>query len=354
MSDNIKRKIGQIIRVIDPNVFDCETKLKPRGIKPLGQGWSHLNYLVAINGRKFIFRISTLKGNMYAYGMKRARDRIEKEYNNLKCLDGLGVAPKAYYMDLSCKAIDKPFLIIDYLEGKKIKHHMCKNDIVDLANALAKLHNLKKAQCIENSNFNEVFTKWDARRVKRITEHGQYTIFTNESFRNELLKAYEKAKRLKFKHIAYSIIHGDAGGENIMRMADGIGLIDWEGVALAPPQYDIAMVIDKSGLRGGKLSLFLNTYKANSKKKNSLIQLNQYLMQRCMHRLCLTLVETFKYKLGEDDAIEYFSPEYYIRDAHYEFNRCKELGMFPRNSKLVIKMGIAKGKKSKSASKSSG
>jgi thiamine kinase-like enzyme len=237
-------RIKRVIEALNPRIFDEEKPLKVRGIAHLGMGWMHDNFLVTVNDRRLIFRISLLKGNKFAPGLKRAKEHITSEYNNTRRLQESGIAPKVYYKNISCREIDRPFLIIDYLEGKRIKR-LSRKDIRRLALLLAKLHSMDRIPGLRNSNFDEAFLDWNRQRVERIANEEEYARFTNEGFKHELKKAYSRARGIRFNPIKPSIIHGDPAGENLLRVKEGVRLIDWEGVALGPPQRDIATVIDK-------------------------------------------------------------------------------------------------------------
>lgn len=335
MNQNVR--IKKIIEELDPQVFDEKKSLKVSNVVYLGMGWTHTNYLVTVNGRKVIFRISLLKGNRFASGLKRAKEHIANEYNNAKNVQKLGITPKAYYEDISCSKINKPFLIIEYIEGKPVKR-LGRKDVIALALLLAKLHSIDMIPKMRRSNFRKTFLTWNRQRVNRIANDKEYSHFTNDSFKRALKNAYEEASKIKFMKIKPSIIHNDPAGENLLRTKDGIKLIDWEGVALGPPQYDITTVIDKEDLKAGKLRLFLSTYKRNVKRKDALLQLREYQIQRCLQKLCIALSEAFKLKLEKQDAIKHLPLAYHIKNAQYEFRRCKELGIFPIKSRLIIKL----------------
>ncbi len=327
--------VKKVVGGLEPWVFDRHTPLKIRSVRVVGGGWTHLNYVFALGNRRYLFRMSTLKGNRFAPGATRAREHIEREYSRLRCLEGAGIAPRAYYKDVSCGKAPMPFMIIDYVEGSRVGR-LGSGDLSDLAEQLAELHSAPVPPCIPINNFNEEFDEWVARRVKRIATDPSCVRFTNDSFKAELEEAYAKARGVELGPTLRVMLHGDPAGENLVRTKAGLKLIDWEGVTAGPPQYDISTVIDREDLEGERLSVFLGAYRRRVKLRGALLGLRKYEQRRYVAKLALALNEILKIKLKETDAMQQFPLAYHVKAAHKLLKKCKGVGIFPKSARLAI------------------
>ena len=327
-------RMQKLLASIDPKVLGA-ANIDTESVRSIGGGWSHMNYFFSAGNRSYLLRISTLKGNSFKPGMSRSKEHIEKEYAKLKCLEGLGIAPTVHYIDVSCKSIDKPFMIISYIQGKKVKL-LGAGGLEELAVQLAALHNAEVPPCLPKNDFAEIFNTWVKRRIDNIVNEPAYAKLTNDSFKTALKEAYSLAVNIKPGQAKQSILHGDPAGENLIRTSSGIRLIDWEGVSVGPPMYDVVAVIDKQDLNGKRLSIFLEAYKVHMKSNDPLRELHKYEAQRYVHKLSLALNEIFKIKTNASDAMERFPISYHVKYAHKLVKKCKDIGILRKDIKLVL------------------
>jgi aminoglycoside phosphotransferase (APT) family kinase protein len=106
----VEGRIKQYMRKIDPGVLGLSQTAKDVKAKRLGLGESNLNYLVNVDGNQFVFRI-----NMDP----RSPNKSKTEFDSLKMVEGLGIAPKAFHYEASKECFGETFVILRYVEAKR-------------------------------------------------------------------------------------------------------------------------------------------------------------------------------------------------------------------------------------------
>ncbi len=325
----IKRAVGRI----KSGQIGLKGLLRIESIRAIKSGETHYNYLLTINGRSFLLRLTSVRKDNKGKNSWGAA-RIDREFRGIKSINKLGIAPKMYYKDTSCRTLSKPFVISDYISGRQISR-MSAKDLRSLALILAglhKIHDVKRLRKETALNYNREYIK---RRVDTISDPG--FAYVNKRFKADLMEAYRKVSGIKLRRQNVSIIHGDVSRDNILRTEKGLKLIDWESVRLSEPQFEIATVLERLNLNGQKRSIFLFEYLKHSDKEN-LGALEEYEKIRCFDRLLWSISEFVKLKEGitEREKIRQKSPLTYVANAHREFLRCKALKLFPKESVLII------------------
>jgi aminoglycoside phosphotransferase (APT) family kinase protein len=108
----IESKIAEYLRKIDPEIVGLKEESRIE-TKKLGLGESNLNYLVKVDGKQFIIRI-----NMDPNSPNKSRT----EFNSLKIVEELGIAPKAFHYESSKDYFGETFIILEYLEGESLEN----------------------------------------------------------------------------------------------------------------------------------------------------------------------------------------------------------------------------------------
>ncbi len=328
--DNVKEAIyrigGRTLGISEPFLL--------RSIHEVSSGEAHYNYIVDISGKKFIVRLSAVRKDDKG-GNSWAVSHIEREYNGIKSIERLHIAPKIYYKDTSCRIVDRPFLVIDYLEGSILKR-VSDKDLKNLAKILANLHDIHKMKGIRRESVKDYNRGHMKDRVDKISNSG-FSYHVNSKFRISLVKAFEKVNKIKLKKTKLSLIHGDVGPKNVLRTEEGLRLIDWEHVRLSEPQFEIATVLDRFHLSGVRRRLFLEEYHSYGGAK--LIRLHDYEEIRNFDRLLWSISEFIKtqHNIGNKTVYKRRNPKKYVESAHYEFMRCKELGLFDNKDRLILR-----------------
>lgn len=103
---------------------------KSFAVSPLAKGEYNLNYLLQSGTSQLVFRV-----NM---GTQINRDdQITYEYKALQLLQQSGVTPLPYFVDNSCRLIDRGVSIMEYLPGRPLDYRL---DISGAARTLATIH----------------------------------------------------------------------------------------------------------------------------------------------------------------------------------------------------------------------
>lgn len=332
MTESISR-IKKAVNRIKSRQLGLSTPIKVQNIQAISSGETHYNYLLTINGRKFLLRLTSVRKDDKG-GNSWGAARINMEFNGIKSLEKLKIAPKVYYKDTSCKILSKPFIISDYVSGKPIKK-MRDRDLKSLSLILAELHSIHNIKGLRKEPAKEYNKGYIKKRVDLITAANFR--YVNKSFKSALIEAYTKVESIRLKKQRLSVIHGDVGKDNLLRTETGLKLIDWESVRLSEPQFEIATALDRLNLNDKKRELFLSEYIKNSEKEN-LEGLNDYEKIRYFDRLLWSISEFVKLEEGitEKEKARQKSPLKYTHNAHVEFIRCKALRLFPKKTILII------------------
>ena len=332
MAESIFR-IKKAVNGIKSRQLGLSGPIRIQSVQAIKSGETHYNYLLIINGRKFLLRLTSVRKDSRGKNSWGAA-RINVEFDGIKSIEKLGIAPKVYYKDTSCRVLSKPFVISDYVPGEPVMR-MTEKDLKSLAFLLAELHRIHNVNGLRNEPVKDYNREYIKKRVDRITDTGFK--YVNSHFKADLMEAYKKIKHIRLKRQKLSVIHGDISKDNLLRTENGLKLIDWESVRLSEPQFEIATTLERLNLNGQKRKLFLSEYLKHSEKA-SLEELEEYEKIRCFDRLLWSIFEFVKLKEGitEKEKARQKSPLKYARNAHKEFLRCKSLDLFPKDSVFII------------------
>lgn len=182
----MKNKIKRYFENLNPKKLGLKKKIKVSSVSKLGMGTGNLNYLVIVNKKKFIFRLNMALNNP---------TKSKKEFESLKIVEKLNIAPKAWILDESGKDFDQDFIIIDYLEGKtseKIKPYLNLKLIKAVAKLIAKIHSIRITPKLRKLNKEEYNYKSYLEEIKkRIIYIKQY--IKNKSFLEIIDKTYNRS-----------------------------------------------------------------------------------------------------------------------------------------------------------------
>lgn len=326
---NIKRALHRI----NPSVLGLKSDDEIYSINKINSGEAHFNYIAETKEEKFLIRLS--KARLDGKGKPTwAIKHINREYKALKAVENIETEQKVYYKDTSCNIVSRPFIIIRYIEGKPIKR-LSINELKELAALLSKIHKIHHINGIREESILSYNRHYVKRRVKGLLKP-DIRIYFNSSFVSQLENAYKIFVGIKLKKFRLSLIHGDVGKDNLIKSKNRIILIDWEHARLAEPQFDIATALERFNLQGRRKKLFLSEYIKNGGQ--SLKDLKKYQMIRSFDRLLWALWEYVKIKQNilDEEIMKIKDPRKYIKIAHYEFQICKEYGIFDSRATLRV------------------
>src|SRR5271169_1275834 len=277
----MKNQIKEVIKKINPKILGVRNN-KISTIKKLGVGEGNINFLVIIGGKKFVCRVNL---------SKIQPKKIEEEFKSLKIVEKLNIAPKAYFFFRGNKIFNKPFMILEYLEGEvfaKKKRTYQREDIISLAKFLAKMHN-STAKLPKDDSLR--FDIWEIKEyIKKINKYRRKdTEFT--TFFNELSSKIDELKVKK--NFSLGIIHRDICPQNMIKTKNGIRLIDWEGLSFSDPAKDIAHIIIELKYKKN-LEIFFKEYFKYKKDDGIIERANVYIKSVYMVWFTWEIVRTFE------------------------------------------------------------
>jgi thiamine kinase-like enzyme len=232
----IENKIVHYLKHMSPGMIGLES-IGSVAILDLTPGTYNLNYHVAVNEKKFIFRINIEQQS----GLS---NQIEVEFRVLKFLESQGIAPMALHFDDSKKDFDFDILIEEYLQGP---HLSPEEDFVEAADLLARLHSLKPVNLpcvIWNAPLKETYEL-----ARRDLEEYEAKNTSNSETIKLAKKLLEKAKieipdhRDLFQ--ADCLNHTDVACDNFIKTAGGLRMIDWEKPRVDDYSYDIGCFLSE-------------------------------------------------------------------------------------------------------------
>jgi len=283
----MKTKIKKYFEKLNPEKIDLKNRIKVKSVKKIGMGSSNSNFLVLVNGKKFVFRM-----NMHP----EDKDKIRKEFEALKIVEKTGIAPRVFVLDESRKDFDSDFLILEYLEGKtadKIKPYFNENLLKNLANLLVEIHSVKITGKLKNLEINKKNLSFKRQikhldsfyidYIKKYVKNREFLEMLKETMGN-LKRSYKKDMKME-----KVLSQGDFSEENIVISGRKYSLIDFESLGISSRSAEIAFVFVTFGQRPfnkNERDIFLKEYvksskisKAKEKKLNEKIGLWRQIMQ---------------------------------------------------------------------------
>ena len=231
---------------------------KIENINLLG-GMTNKNYLITIEGRKYVLR------NPGA-GTKEMINR-DNEAKNAQIISDLNLDAKLIYLN---KATG--IKISEYIENAEtLVPETAKNNFKQTAELLKKLHNSN----IVFDNIFDSFKEMEKYERLSIKENGKfYTEY--EEVKREVFKLKDKLKNL---NIDLKACHNDTVPENFIKSNNKIYLIDWEYSGMNDPMWDLAAHSLESNFSEKEETDFLSFYFPKGIDKNSYLRIQ-------IHKIC--------------------------------------------------------------------
>lgn len=233
----LEQQIVQYFRNISPKVLDIEPS-RPVEILDMTPGAYNLNFHVAVDGKRFIFRVNILQQSGLA-------DQIDYEAAVMEYLYPHQITPRVFHVDNTKSFFDFDVLIEEYLEGPYIS--LTEAEMPAVAALLAQLHSLDPApvrlitwsrpledtQALVLSDLHEYMAKKSAdERVIALT--------------NQFLAKAGPVIQEKSKLFAPDgINHTDVAVDNFIKTKGGLKLIDWEKPRFDDCTYDVCCFLSE-------------------------------------------------------------------------------------------------------------
>jgi len=308
-------------------------------ISVLGKGESNLNLLAQNCDKEFVVRVSLLE-----------KSRTKREYNTLKSIELLKIAPRAYILDTSREFVDEDFSVIERLLGTQIIGYISAEDAMTVARILSKLHRKKYSHFgqidgkLQAGDLYDVLTErkgWVSYEFDKLAEEITRNHKPDDSAQS-ILPALIKLKAalddicLKNKQFfsgsRFSVIHGDLRQWNLLKYPDGINLIDWELARIADPAEDIANFFVNSYILESSKKAFMDEYRRSSEDKNLEKRIKVYALLQSMG-IAFWFGKNYYYNRSKKLHRELNTPERekeYLKDFFYFLSlSIKQSGLDP-------------------------
>ncbi len=267
--DNEWERINEVIEInkeiANELVRSFDSRKVVESIEKFSGGRSTTNYKIKIEGleQEFVLRIYSKSSNI-----------CKKEFEVYKKLGEFIPIPEVYYIDEENNIINKPYAIVQFLDGITLDQQIKDNNefstktAEEIGERLAFIHKTgfnKEGLLDENFNIVEglppILSWYDFfinnRAGIRLGSKVKDDLVQCLKANNDLLE--EMTSKFVFSH-------GDFRPSNIM-VKDGtlVGILDWEFALSAPAYFDIGQFIRyEEQMIGNSQSSFINAYNKSS------------------------------------------------------------------------------------------
>ena len=327
----VESKIVKYVRKIDPEVLGLNEEPTIEA-KKLGLGESNLNYLVKVDGKQFIFRI-----NMDPNSPNKSRT----EFDSLKIVEELGIAPKAFHYESSKDYFGETFIVLEYLEGKSLENKTISDKTTEeLARTVARLHNtsighirkrLRKNKSSRRAMLYRIKQRIDYINVKRKRYFPAEDWFSVLSAKT-LHGLNERKTSIKPNYV---LGHGDIAPQNVIMHDGKLVLIDWEDLGLIDSGVEIAIIFDSFDFSGNQKDKFLREYLNSRKDPTIRGRIRVFWPIQLFGVFCWAVMHVFE--IGEGELHERFVQEQdlqrHVDYAKKMFEKCRDEGIFSKETR---------------------
>ena len=316
----MKAELKFIIEHLNPKLLGVD-EVSIDSFKRLGVGEGNLNYLFKIKNKKFICRVNIDGG---------VPNKSKDEFNSLKRVESLNIAPKPFYYHPKDKKFPYGFIILEFIEGKPLrmkKRNYTQKQIKQIAFILAELHS-KNCNSLPKKDYSfQHYIKHCEDYNKTINKH-------NDKLKDELNEIHKRIRNFlsKKEEHKFSLIHGDVCPQNIVETKHGLKLIDWESLQCSDPAKDIANILIDLELKNNDLDLFLKEYQKIRKDPTILERAKIYaVLLRAVYFLW-EITRSFEI-INKELPKEYLNKttaQSHINEAKFQFRKLSKLIDLPK------------------------
>lgn len=316
----MKAELKFIIENLNPKLLGVD-KVSIDSFKKLGVGEGNLNYFFKIKNKKFICRVNIDRG---------VPNKSKEEFNSLKRVESLNIAPKPFYYHPKDKKFPYGFIILKFIEGKPFcmkKRSYTQKQIKQIVSILTELHSQKCNGFPKKEYSFQYYIKHCEDYNKTINKH-------NNKLKNELNEMCIIIRNFlsKKEEHKFSLIHGDVCPQNIVETKNGLKLIDWESLQCSDPAKDIANILIDLELKNKDLDLFLKEYQKIRKDPTILERAKTYaVLLRAVYFLW-EITRSFEI-INKELPKEYLNKttaQSHINEAKFQFRKLSKLIDIPK------------------------
>lgn len=206
-------------------------------------------FSIAYTSRKHMFKRDLV---LRIYG-SQSQETMSREYRALKMLKAKGFpVPEALMFETDRRTVGEPFIIMEKITGVSASHFLDNNEnalsTVDvLARLLASLHTLEPKLLFPSDVSDDELAgalEFRARVLSQVRRKINLGYITSLSpfTRSEYLKAVMRLEKTKVQPSRLALIHGDFGPDHVLVTQSGPVVVDWEGICVGDPAYDVGWV----------------------------------------------------------------------------------------------------------------
>lgn len=233
-------------------------KAKIRYIKEFAEGYNNITYDVRLNKGSYAIKIIKLKDyENYALKQKKIRKLIQEKFKDFPIA-------KIIKSDYKKKIINKPYIIIEKIEGESLQKSYNKVGnkeglFEEIGELYGKMHSFKFSSYGEldvQLNLVKTYKNWylkNCKKVKKLFNKLEDRKLISQKMLKENKEFFDSKKTMLKKEIGPRLCHGDASLTNIIVKKSGnkyhvSGIIDFEFVRSSGVTQDLF-----SGLRSPDL-----------------------------------------------------------------------------------------------------
>jgi len=335
MVNILNHRIKEYLKKLDPKIFGLN-KIESILTQKIGLGESNLNYLAIMNGKKFTVRINMDPSSS---------NKSEREYNYLKIVEPLDIAPRVFHFESSKKYLGETFIILEYLEGRSLNKYKEIDEDLErkLGRVVAQLHNTNIKNMknrLERHGSSKIHLLYKIkRRIDYINAKRNLYFTIRGEFEDVLENSYRNLQRMKINmKPSYVFGHGDIAPQNVIFSQGKLKLIDWEDLGLIDPALEIAIIFDAFDFSEREKELFLNGYLEVREDASLKNKIPFFMPFQLFGVFCWAIMHI--YELGEGEMHEDFLKEQdlkkHIDYAEKIFTKCKREGIISKNVKWNV------------------
>lgn len=242
------------IKIILPSVF----RIDPATVYPVKGGWSARAYFIeSRSGDRFLMKVyekarkstAKLTANVEYY-----MPIVDWLYSNTRLYNKIVDPIKTMKGKYKYENANYAFLLFRYIDGDNITEKTFLGEqVIQLADILSILHSYGDNLPLETEYIREAFDIEFCSSLQKIMQEKDFLKVELHvlisRYSNILGNAIDKLKRLsaelKKSQLEYVLCHTDVHEGNILETKDGIALIDWENLKLAPAEADFFSLVEK-------------------------------------------------------------------------------------------------------------
>ncbi len=250
----MKEEIRESIRNYKDDLKLSDKDLQDTKINLLNNGENHIIYLVVVNNKKFVFRVSFRKELEKA--LKKEFEILAKIPNNL--------GPKPLVFDNTKKIIQNSYMVQSFIPGMNIKK-WTRSLLNKHAKNISILHSHNKVQKKREINIYKLFlNKINSKKKNSLMIFEDKKIHEIVLLLDDLFKKNQQIfSNLKNTYL----IHGDLHDDNILLSNNELRYVDWEEAHYGDNALDFASLLWFIQLNKEDYEYYLSSYKNNIKDR---------------------------------------------------------------------------------------